>query len=134
MFHYRLAPSNNRSRMLVAVLLAIALHMGLMNFEFSPKPVLVPSVSLPHSVSIFLQQKSFVQTPEQPVNNIQDINKIKTDEIQAEKEPEAPVLENPPAIIEKQDNSIPPEPLWNKTVYEPTEIAEEKSKTSIDEV
>ena len=134
MFHYRLAPSNNRSRMLVAVLLAIALHMGLMNFEFSPKPVLVPSVSLPHSVSIFLQQKSFVQTPEQPVNNIQDINRIKADEIQAEKEPESPVLENPPAIIEKQDSSIQPEPLLNKTVYEPTEIAEEKSKTSIDEV
>ena len=78
MFHYRLAPSNNRSRMLIAVLLAIVIHMGLMNFEFSPKPVLVPSVSLPHSVSIFLQQNSFVQTSEQPSNKIQDVNTINT--------------------------------------------------------
>ena len=84
MFHYRLAPSNNRSRMLIAVLLAIVLHMGLMNFEFTPKPVLVPSVTLPHSVSIFLQQNSFVQIPEQPVNKTQDINPIKKEELQTE--------------------------------------------------
>jgi hypothetical protein len=62
MFHYRLAAPNNRSRMLIAVSLAIALHMGLMNFEFSPKPVFVPSVSLPRSVSVFLNQKKNIET------------------------------------------------------------------------
>jgi TonB family protein len=127
MFHYRLAPSNNRSRMLVAVLLAIVLHMGLMNFEFTPKPVLVPSVTLPHSVSIFLQQNSFVQTPEQPDNKTQDINPIKKEELQTEKEPVVPVLESPPAIIEKQDSSIQPEALLNKTVYESAETVIDES-------
>ena len=132
MFHYRLAPSNNRSRMLVAVLLAIVLHMGLMNFEFTPKPVLVPSVTLPHSVSIFLQQTSFVQTPEQPVKKTQNINPIKK-ELETKKEPVVPVLESPPAKIEKQDSSTQPEALLNKTVYESAETAEKKSETVIDE-
>ena len=134
MFHYRLAPPNNRSRMLVAVLLAIALHMVLMNFEFTPKPVLVPSVTLPHSVSIFLQQNSFVQTPEQPVNDTNDSNPIKKEELQTEKEPVLPFLESPPAIIEKQDSSTQPEALLNKTVYEQPETAEKKSETVIDEI
>ena len=43
-------------------------------------------------------------------------------------------MESPPAIIEKQDSSIQPEALLNKTVYEQPETAEKKSETVIDEI
>jgi len=126
MFHYRLAPSNNRSRMLIAVLLAIVIHMGLMNFEFSPKPVLVPSVSLPHSVSIFLQQNSFVQTSEQPSNKMQDVSTINKAQSTAVKEPELNVKEKSPAIIKKQPSlEQTPVPI-HKTANESIEIKEKK--------
>ena len=71
MFHYRLAPANKRSRMLIAVLLAISLHIGLISVKFPPKPVFVPSVSLPRSVSVFLNQKSMVETPVHQIEKTQ---------------------------------------------------------------
>ena len=134
MLHYRLVPSNNRSRMFIAVLLATTLHLGLIKFEFTPKPVVVPSVTLPHSVSIFLQHNSLEKTSEQPVNKTQDINPIKKEVFKTEKEPVASVLENPPVIIEKQDSSIQSEALLNKKVYEQPETAEKISITDIDEI
>jgi TonB family protein len=56
---------------LVAVFLAIAVHMALISFNFDPKPMLVPSVSLPRSVSVFLNQRNMVETPEAQRENIQ---------------------------------------------------------------
>jgi protein TonB len=134
MFHYRLAPSNNWSRMLIAVFLAITLHMALMNFKFSPSQVVTPSVSLPQSVSIFLQQNSIVETSGQPINNKQNIAPIKKEQPAAEKEPVIPVIETPPAIIEKSDSPEQPEALLENTVHEPVEIADEQSETAIDEI
>ena len=54
-------------------------------------------------------------------------NRIKKEELQTEKEPVVPVLESPPAIIEKQDSSIQPEALLNKTVYESAETVIDES-------
>ena len=64
MFHYRLTPSNSRFRMLIAIFLAIVVHMVLISFQFDQKPLQVPSVSLPLSVSVFLNQRNMVETPE----------------------------------------------------------------------
>lgn len=63
MFHYSLIPSGSHARMLVAIVLAITAHMGLMSFSFSPKLLHVPDVSLPRSVSIYLGQKKVVEEP-----------------------------------------------------------------------
>ena len=123
MFHYRLASSSNQSRMLIAVFLAIALHMGLMNFEFEPKPVFVPSVSLPRSVSIFLQQNSIVQTPDQPVNKTQNIRSGEEEQLRAEKELEIPATPEIPAIIDKPVSSLQSPALLAERVKQPVEIA-----------
>ena len=66
MSHYRPALLNNRARMLIALLTAIALHLGLMNWEFSPQSFLMPRVSLPRSVNVFLTKgKRTVKPAEQ---------------------------------------------------------------------
>ncbi len=131
MFHYRLAPSNNRSRILIAAFLAIAVHIGLMNFEFDPEPVFVPSVSLPRSVSIFLRQSSIVQPPDQPVDKIQNSNPIKEEHLKAEKEPEMPVLQKAPAEIIESESSFQPPTIFEKKVEQPAALEEEKSRPAV---
>ena len=134
MFHYRLAVSNSRSRMLIAVFLAIAVHMGLIGFEFEPKPVFVPSVSLPRSVSVFLRQSSIVETPEQPVKKTENGSPVKEELLEAEKEPEVPVPAKASAIQDKPDNSLQAPPLLGKKTQQPTAITEEKSNPAVEEI
>lgn len=59
MFHSRLTAYINQSRMAVAILLAVAAHIGFMGFEFKADPFNVPEISLPRSVSVLLVQKEF---------------------------------------------------------------------------
>ena len=134
MFHYRLTPSNNRSRILIAAFLAIVVHIGLMNFEFDPEPVFVPSVSLPRSVSIFLRQSSIVQPPVQPVGKTQNSNPVKEEHIIAEKEPEMPVLQKAPAEIIESESSFQPPTILEKKVEQPAAIEEEKSRPASEEI
>ena len=118
MFHYRLAPSNNRSRMFIAVFLAIAVHMGLMNFEFEPKPVFSPSVSLPRSVSVFLNQKNMVKAVPQ-TEKTQIAEHIVEEKLSAEIEPEKPVTEKISSIKEKMDTPVQQTTSMEKTVKQP---------------
>jgi len=134
MFHYRLAAINNRSRILVAAFLAVALHMGFIYFEFEPKPVSVPSVSLPRSVSVFLRQSSIMKTSEQPVKKTENNNPVKEEVLEAEKEPEVPVPVTTPVIQEKPDNFLQTVPLLKKEVKQPAEIAEQQSQPVIEEI
>jgi protein TonB len=73
---------NNLSRMLIALLVAIIAHWGLLGFKFQAKPFSVPSVSLPRSVSVFLGQKKEVDSI-QKIHETQPVN-------QFEKSPQLP--------------------------------------------
>jgi TonB family protein len=59
MFHSRLTANTNQSRLVVAIFLAVVAHTGFMAFEFKTKPLYVPEISLPRSVSVLLAQKQF---------------------------------------------------------------------------
>jgi protein TonB len=63
MFHYNLKLSNRRIRMLIACFLAIVIHLSIMNFEYHPRPDLAPTVSLPRSVRVFLNQRKMAASP-----------------------------------------------------------------------
>jgi len=99
--------------MLIAAFLAAAIHIGLMNFEFVLKPVLVPSVSLPRSVSVFLGQKKVVEKP------MMQTEKAQTTERVVKKEPSAKREQAKPAVKEKPTNQLPQSVLPQKTVRQP---------------
>jgi protein TonB len=102
--------------MIIATLLAISLHIGLMNFKFPPKPVFVPSVSLPRSVSVFLNQKNMVETPIQQIEKKQIIKHLIEEQPATETVQEKPLPQALPAIKENTDTPLQqPAPL-EKTV------------------
>jgi protein TonB len=102
--------------MIIATLLAISLHIGIMNFKFPPKPVFVPSVSLPRSVSVFLNQKNMVETPIQQIEKKQIIKHLIEEQPATETVQEKPLPQALPAIKENTDTPLQqPAPL-EKTV------------------
>ena len=105
--------------MLIATFLAIALHIGLMNFGFPPKPVFVPGVSLPRSVSVFLNQKSMVETPLQQIEKAQTTEHLIEEQPAAEIEPEKPVTEKNSPSKEKKDTPVQQPALLEKIVKQP---------------
>ena len=133
MFHYRLATSNNRSRMLIAAILAVAAHMAFMNFVLVPKPLFVPSVSLPRSVSILLRQSSNVQIQEQQDNNTQNVSPIKDKQQTVEEKPDLPASPKAPALKEKPNNLFQQPVLLEKTAKKSSANKEEKSKPDIED-
>jgi len=102
--------------MFIAVLLAIFLHIGLMNFKFFPKTVFVPSVSLPRSVSVFLSQKSMIETPVQQIEKAQIIKYLIEEQPAAETEQENPLPQTLPALKENTDTPLQQRALLEKTV------------------
>ena len=102
--------------MLVAISMAIALHVGLINFEFAPKQIFVPGASLPRSVSVFLNQKSVVETPLQHIEEAQPTENFKEELPAAEIEPEQYVTENSYDIEEKVEVPVQQPVLMEKTV------------------
>ena len=109
MFHYRLKPLNNRARLLFAVFWAVALHIGLINFKFTLKPVLVPNVTLSRSVSVFLNQRN---TIEKPVSRTEKTQTAETEAIR-------PVPQKPSAINEKKAEEPPQPVLAEKNIRQP---------------
>jgi protein TonB len=93
--------------MLVAVSLAIALHVGLVYFRFAPKTTHVPGVSFPRSVSVFLNQKSLVEKPLQHIDEAHTAENPLKELPAAEKDPEQPVTENSPNMVEKVEVPVP---------------------------
>jgi TonB family protein len=113
--------------LLIAAFVALAIHLGLMSFEFAPKQILVPSVSLPRSVSIFLRQNTKVQTPDKPVKEVQEVEHIQKEYLKAEKEPES-------SAINEEDNSFQSPVMFEKTVKQATGIEKVESKLSIGKI
>ncbi len=119
MFHYRLISLNSRSRMLIAVLLATLIHLSLMNFEFDLEPALAPSVSLPRSVSVFLDQRKAVDKPLMQTEKSQNAEPVSKELPTAETEPKKPVLQEISTVKEKPTSQLPQPVLPQKTVREP---------------
>jgi protein TonB len=93
MFHYRLKPLNNLPRIVIGAFVAIVLHIVLMNFEPTLKPVIVPNISLPRSVSVFLKQTNFVERPELLTEKSQREQHLVEEQPAAERVLEKPVLQ-----------------------------------------
>jgi TonB family protein len=110
---------NNRSRMLIAVFLAAAIHIGLMNFEFVLKPVRVTKVSLPRSVSVFLGQKKVVEKPVMQTGKRQTAEPVFEEQPAAETEPEQPVRQEVSTVKENPINQLQQSVLHKKTVRQP---------------
>lgn len=108
MFHYSQAPVSNRSRMLFAALLAVALHAGLINFEFAPRPVFVPRASLSRSISVSLNRESMVEQPA-PQDAVQTAKPLPEKQQEKKVEPEKTVLKN----------KLPKNPIKGKLVPQP---------------
>jgi protein TonB len=84
--------------MLIASFLAIVIHIGFMNFGFDPKPVLVPSVSLPRSVSVFLGQRNMNETSVSQTEKAQTVKHVSEKHVSEEQagreiEPKEPYVE-----------------------------------------
>jgi len=126
MFHYRLVPQNNRSRMLIAVFMAVALHVGLMNFEFGTEPVSIPEVSLPLSVSVFLGQKPMDDIQDQQKTNNQTVKSLIDDQA-AEREPEMYLPPKSSAVQKKKETTVSRPVLSEQTVEPAVEVSEEKN-------
>ena len=109
MFHYRLKPLNNQARLLFAVFWAVVLHIGLINFTFTLKPVLVPNVTLPRSVSVFLNQRKTMENP------VPGTEKTQPAEIESIK----PVPQKPSAVNEKKAEEPPQPVLAEKNTKQP---------------
>jgi len=105
--------------MLIAVFLAAAIHIGFMNFEFDLKPVLVPTVSLPRSVSVFLGQKKVVEKPVIQTEKAQNAEPVFEKQAAAKTEPEKPVPQEVSTVKEKAANELPQPVLHKKTVRQP---------------
>ena len=103
MFHYRLVPTGNLSRMLTAVFLAAVLHIGLMNFDISPKPVATPEVSLPHSVTVFLKQNNFLEPPVSQVEKEELANHLAIEKPAAKLKTEKPSVKEISPLKVKKD-------------------------------
>ena len=135
MFLYRLTTSN-RFRLLFAVFLAITLHAVLMNIKFSPKAVSAPSVSMPRSVSVFLNQREIVATPVEVKNKSQKAEPILEKQAAAKTEPIKSVSPEMPAAEIKNEKQLKqpvlPENSVNKsadeTIFPATQPPEELKK------
>ena len=119
MFHYRPLAINSRSRMLIAVFLAVVLHMGLMNFEFDPEPVLAPIVTLPRSVSVFLRQRNMDKAPLKQAEEAQTVEHLFEAKPKAEIEPAKSVLKKVSPLIKKTDMPLQQPSLLEETVKQP---------------
>jgi protein TonB len=102
--------------MLIAVFLATVIHIGLMNFEFDLKPVFVPSVSLPRSVSVILGQRKVVETPVIQKEKTQTAEPLFEELPETKTEPEKPVVQKVIAVKEKKYNPLQQPVLPEKTV------------------
>jgi len=104
--------------MLFAALLAVALHLGLSKFEFTPKPVLDPRVSLPRSISVSINRASMNKLPV-PREKAQTAKPFQEKQPETKREPEKPVLKNENQIKEIKDKSVQQPVLPEKKVRQP---------------
>lgn len=131
MFHYSLALVSSRSRMLFAALLAVALHLGLINFEFTTKQVLVPHVSLPSSISVTLNRTSMIEPPV-PSETARTVKLFNEKQPETKIEPEKPFLKNKNQIKDKPvQQPVLPEKKIRQPVVEKVIHSPQKAETKV---
>ncbi|MBW2465852.1 MAG: energy transducer TonB [Deltaproteobacteria bacterium] len=123
MFHYRLIHLNKSFRILIAVLLSITIHLGLINVEFTPRPVFIPNVSLPRSVSIMLKQRLLPESQLQRTTFEQQGSSIRE---------ETPPVEEKPQLQAIKKNAVEPE-MTSKSVKQSV-VPEKKNQKSFETV
>jgi protein TonB len=101
--------------MLIASFLAIVIHIGFMNFGFDPEPVLVPSVSLPRSVSVFLGQRNMNETSVSQTEKAQNLEHVSEEQAGREIEPKEPYAEKV-FPVKNSDNPLQQPALAEKKV------------------
>ena len=133
MFHYRLTHLNKNSRMFIAVFMAIALHLGLMKFEFPARQFFVPSVSLPRSVSVTLVKRSTIKQSQHQKNTEPNKNTIKYEIEQTEKKRQLSDIKEDAPQREKRVKPLQPSEVLAKAVLQPVESAEKNRDELFDD-
>ncbi len=90
-----------------------------MNFEFDRKEFLIPTVSLPRSVSVFLGHKRIEKTSLLQEERLQTSEVILSDKNGAETEPEKPVLQKKTEIKDKINDPREQPFMVEKTINQP---------------
>lgn len=117
--------------MLIAALLAIVLHVGLMQIKFSSGPVHMPSVSLPRSVNILLRGTTpNISTirqvlAEQKTDHREKAYQEKMMPFQPHKTPSPPTTRNMPVIEQPQAA------LSKEYLRKPSDTVQEKSNDAL---
>ena len=133
MFHYRLIHLNKNSRMLIAAFMAIAIHLGLMKFEFPARQFFVPNVSLPRSVSVTLVKRSPNKQSQHQKNTEPNKNTIKYEIEQTEKKRQLSDIKKNVPQREKRVESLQPSEVLAKAVLQPVESAEKNRDELFDD-
>ena len=124
--------------MVIASFLAIALHIGLMNFEFTPKQLYVPDVTLPRSVSVFLGREMTAETPVVQPEKAQTAEHLFEKQPAGEIEPEKPLPQKVFTPKEKTDKSLLqpalPEEFVKHPAVEKTRPASRKSEETTEDI
>jgi len=119
--------------MLIAAFMAIALHLGLMNFTFPAGQIFVPSVSLPRSVSVTLVKKSPIKQSHHQENTETNKNTIKYEIDQSEKNKQLSDIKKAVTKSEKRVQSLQPSEVLKKAVMQPVGSAEKKRDKLFDD-
>ncbi|MFC1837899.1 TonB family protein [Thermodesulfobacteriota bacterium] len=94
--------------MLLAIFMALALHVGLINFEFAPESISIPHVALPRSVSVLLKHSTIKQTPDRQIEKTEDVSLVKKEHQDTAVKPAFPELQKTSAAeISEPASSLP---------------------------
>lgn len=112
---FRQATPGKHFRLLLAVMLAAAVHAALVIIEFSPPPAYLPAVSLPRSVSVSLGQRSAVDKPVLETEKVLPLEEpakvalpIKPESVEPVEKPIMPLPEKEESLPEAQIQPVQP--------------------------
>jgi len=132
MFHYRPAISSRQLRIVVAALVAIVAHIGLIGLNADRKPTLVPYISLPRSVNVFLGQNTTSRPTAFKAANELKTEKIETKQLTPDVQTEKYVNEKTVALKETESSVQPSLPL-KETVKPIKEIVARKKQITLED-
>lgn len=130
MSHYRPAPLNSRARMLIAFFAAITLHLGLMNWEFSPRSFMMPSVSLPRSVNVFLTKGKTAVKPARQSSAEESGPELKQKLVKPLQKPKVLPPQNPVTVEERKATTTETPIMTEQTIKKPVVVPEPKADSA----
>jgi protein TonB len=118
--------------MLIALLAAITFHLGLMNWEFSPRSFMMPSVYLPHSVNVFLTKgktaaKSAKQFPTEETGP-----ELKQKVVTPLQDPKVLPLQDTVAVEESKVTTAESHIMAEQTIKKPVAVPEPKTDSAVE--